>query len=133
MDRFNGKSGMFFVREDLDQDVIVDPYYAKKLNLYGKDTRIPYQIHTFFELQSLVSRILIKLEGKEKEKHYFDMFFGYNKYPESYPFTYVKEILAPHALLCFIFVLQFSLVNYNKSLDPSLIVLSASRAVFFNK
>ena len=113
MDRFNGKSSIFFAREDLDQDVIVDPYYAKEFNPYGKDTRIPYQIHTFFELQSLVSRILIKLEGKEKEKHYFDMFFGYNKYPESYPFTYVKEILAPHALLCFIFVLQFSLVNYN--------------------
>ena len=46
MDRFNGKSSIFFSREDLDQDVIVDPYYAKEFNPYGKDIRIPYQIHT---------------------------------------------------------------------------------------
>jgi len=116
MDRLNGRNNyIYLTRDDLDQDEIVDPYYVKTINSYDKDKgyKIPNQVHIFFELQSLVSRILIKLEGKENQKHDFEMSFGYNSYPNSYQFTDVTKILAPHALLCFIFVLQFSIVNFN--------------------
>ena len=117
MDRFNGRTysrNIFFDRNDLDQNVMNDPFYAKSFETYyERDYKIPFQVNMFFELQTLVSKILIRLEAKEKEKHNFEMHFGYNKYPDSYQFTNIDKLFVPHALICFIFVLQFSLANYN--------------------
>ena len=117
MERHFGKSStyLFFEKDDLDQDYITDPYYKMDLKDPGSyhNMQLPNDAHIFFELQSLISRILIGLKGKEIGKHNFEMYFGYNKYPTSYKFVDIESMFAPHALICFVFVLQFSLVNYN--------------------
>ena len=102
----------FFQKDDLSQDVMTDPYYIEKINDTEFDTLHP-QINIYFELQSLVARILIALEGKENLKHNFEMEFGFNKYPDSYQFTNVDEITFPSSLVSFILALQFSLISYN--------------------
>ena len=102
----------FFQKDDLSQDVMTDPYYIEKINDTEFDTLHP-QINMYFELQSLVARILIALEGKENLKHNFEMEFGFNKYPDSYQFSNVDKITIPSSLVSFILALQFSLISYN--------------------
>ena len=41
------------------------------------------------------------------------MSFGYNKYPDSYRFANIMKLFDTTLSIIFIFVLQFSLVNYN--------------------
>ena len=99
---------VLFEQDDLSQDIITDPFSVEN---YDK-TEFPNRVDKFFELQSLISRILIKLEGKDL-KHNFEMNFGYNKYPDSYLFTNVDEIITSSALISFVITLQFSLITYN--------------------
>ena len=98
---------VLFEQDDLSQDIIADPYYVENYNI----TIFPSKLDIFFELQSFISRILIKLDGKNL-KHNFEMNFGYNKYPDSYLFTNVDEIVES-SLISFIITLQFSLITYN--------------------
>ena len=74
------KTKYLFEGKELNQDLVTDPYYVKQ-NLNGQ---VINKFNTFFELESLISRILIRLEGKsEKNNHNFEMQLGYNKYPDS--------------------------------------------------
>ena len=100
----------YFDKPDLSQDTNADPYYVSEMY---KEDEINFKFDKFFELQSLISRILIKLEGKEESKHNFEMHLGYNKYPDSFLFTNIDDIIAPSALVSFILTLQFSLIVYN--------------------
>lgn len=76
----------FFDYYDLDQEIIIDPYningyynYEYEYNYYynyyhdNKYKTLPRKLDIFFELQSLMARILIKLEGKEVKDN-FDMY-----------------------------------------------------------
>ena len=100
----------FFKKDDLSQDLIIDPYYVSK----QQQQAIPYQFETFFDLESLIARIIIRLEGKnENNNHNFEMSLGFNKYPDSYEFTNIDEITFPASFISFILTLQFSLVAYN--------------------
>ena len=80
-DTFVGVHDKFlFDKEDLNQDLIIDPYYVSK----QQQQAIPYQFETFFDLESLIARIIIRLEGKnENNNHNFEMSLGFNKYPDS--------------------------------------------------
>ena len=103
-----------FQKDDLSQDIITDPYYIN--DNYSNDISdeiLFSKIDIFFELQSLIARILIKLEGKQELNHNFEMYYGYNKYPDSFSFTYVDDIIFPSSLISFILTLQFSLIAYN--------------------
>ena len=103
---------IYFYNNDLDTDIAADPYYISEL--YINDTKeIPTNVHQYFDLQSLISRIIIRLEGKEIGKHNLEMYFGYNKYPDSYEFSNTRILLGIPLMIMFIFDLQFSLVNYN--------------------
>ena len=102
----------FFYDFEFDQDRIIDPYYIDWNFYYNYYGNIPYRVDIFFELQSFLARILIKIEGKEV-KNNFEMNFGYNEYPSSYAFTYVDDILSPCSLISLILTLQFSLISYN--------------------
>ena len=106
------ESFYLFTKDDLSQDTITDPYY---LGNFGDDSIYEQKskYYIYFQLQSLISRILIKLEGKTELNHNFEMHLGYNKYPDSYLFTDIDEITFPNSLICFILTLQFSLVVYN--------------------
>ena len=59
-----------------------------------------------------MARILIKLEGKEVKDN-FEMYYGYNKYPDSFWFIDISEIISEYSLLSFIIALQLSLITYN--------------------
>ena len=57
------ESFYLFTKDDLSQDTITDPYY---LGNFGDDSIYEQKskYYIYFQLQSLISRILIKLEGK---------------------------------------------------------------------
>ena len=103
----NPNSNQLFKRDELDQDAITDPFYV-----INNNKTLDYNFQAVFELQSMISVILIKLEGKSIS-HNFRMDFGYNKYPDSYHFTNVDKIIFPGAALSFLVTLQFSLIVYN--------------------
>ena len=116
---------IFFHDYDLEQETIIDPYnihlyynYEHEYNYYynyyhdNKYKTLPRKLDIFFELQSLMARILIKLEGKEVKDN-FEMFYGYNKYPDSFWFIDISEIISTCSLLSFIIALQLSLITYN--------------------
>ena len=100
-----------FEKNDLDQSKIIDPFFVKE-NYSSTVNLDKYEI--FFQLQSLFTKLLIKLNGKEIESE-FTMKLGYNPYPEHYRFTdSYGRLLA--SFFAFIFVLQFSLISYNFNL-----------------
>ena len=109
---------MFYKKQDLSQNIIIDPYYTIEeqdwMNDYDYNSELPSELNIFIELQSFIARILIKLEGKENIKDNFEMQIGYNKYPDSYLFASIdKDIIIPSSIISFILTLQFSLVAYN--------------------
>ena len=99
---------IMFKGPDLDESVITDAYYVYKDNNLSNFTK--YDI--FFELQSLLSQVLIELEGKSDTIKSFKMNFGFNKYPDSYrissPGQYIEQ-----SLVAFLVTLQFALITYN--------------------
>ena len=110
-DTFVGVNDKFlFVRDELSQDEITDPFYINE----KRNNSISHQFNIFFELESLIAKILIRLEGKsEINNHNFEMSLGYNKYPDTYAITNIKDISFPASLISFILTLQFSLIAYN--------------------
>ena len=99
----------FYLREDLDGNVITDAFYASKEDYSKKIDKLKI----FFELQSLISSILIELEGKSSQASKdFTMKFGYNKYPDSYRVNDAGEYLGPCAI-SLLATLEFALICYN--------------------
>ena len=101
----------FFEKGDLDQDKITDAFY---INMDHYNEAKLTKFNKFWDLQSLLSKLLIELNGKQIGPN-FKMKFGYNPYPDHYPFSneydsYVRSFLA------FIISLQFSLLAYNFNL-----------------
>ena len=97
----------FFDKEDLDQDQIIDPFYVKMPTTPDKKSNF----EMFWELQSLLSKLLIKLNGKEIGPN-FKMKFGYNSYPEHYSFT-ENYSYTTYSILSLLITLQFSLLAYS--------------------
>ena len=65
-------------------------------------------------MESFIARILIRLKGQNgTDSHNFEMSFGYNKYPDSYLISNIKDITWPASFISFILTLQFSLIAYN--------------------
>ena len=101
----------FFAKEDLDQDKITDVFYmSMDHNNETKHTKFII----FWELQSLLSKLLIELNGKKIGPN-FKMKFGYNPYPEHYPFSNEYDSFVC-SFLTFIISLQFSILAYNFNL-----------------
>ena len=101
----------FFNRNDLDQNLIIDPFYVKE-EYSSKVNLRKYKL--FFQLQALFTKLLIKLNGKDIKSD-FTMQLGYNPYPDHYRFTDDYGNMSS-SFLSFIFVLQFSLIAYNFNL-----------------
>ena len=103
---------ILYQREDLDQDLIIDPFFVDR---YNSTTFNSTKLDLFFELQSLISKILIEIEGKTEIKKSFRMNFGYNKYPDSYRLIDSSGILGAN-LISFLVTLQLALITYNVNL-----------------
>ena len=103
----------FFDKNDLDEDKIKDLFYVNDLyyNNYTDYKKNKYNI--FFNLQSLLSKLVMKIENIDEKKDVdFNMHLGYNSYPEHYAFT--NEIGSSlTSFYSFLIVLQFSLIAYN--------------------
>ena len=101
-----------FVENDLAQDIIIDPYTNED---YNNSSKKMIQFGKFFELESIIARILLNLKGEDYKTpaHNFNMTLGYNKYPDSYKFTDIGKLSFPSSMISFIITLQFSLITYN--------------------
>ena len=97
----------FFDKNDLDQDKITDPFYVNN----NKNNTNYYKFEIFWQLQSLLSRLIIELNDKQLGPN-FKMSLGYNPYPDHFPFTEEYGSFT-YSFLAFIIALQFSLIAYN--------------------
>ena len=98
-----------YKKEDLDGAIITDAFYVSNDSYTNKSKKLTI----FFELQTLVSRLLIKLEGKKIESSKdFVMNFGYNKYPDSYRVSDAGKTITQSAISLLV-TLQFALIAYN--------------------
>ena len=89
-----------FESDELDEGEIANPFHVGKSDFSKREDY-------FFELQSILSRLLIKNENKIIKEN-FKMTFGYNPYPEHYKFTDGNN-----SIISFLICLQFSLIAYN--------------------
>lgn len=96
----------FFNKKDLNQDQITDPFYVSM----SKTPINESNFEVFWELQSLLSKLIIELNGKEIGPN-FKMKFGYNPYPEHYSFT-ESYSYSTYSVLSLLITLQFSLLAY---------------------
>ena len=101
---------LFFEKSDLDQDKIIDLFYVNdKVNNKNKFKEEKFKI--FWELQSFLSKLLIKINNKNVDKD-FKMYLGFNPYPEHYRYTDQNDYII-NSFISFIIALQFSLIGYN--------------------
>ena len=114
-------SNIFFNKEDLDEEKITDIFYAYSNASTYEDPllvekrsreKILQQYKIFFDLQSLLSGLLINITNKINKYNEYSIVLGYNSYPEHYEFSrrYGTFICS---LYCIFIVLQFSLIAYN--------------------
>ena len=110
-----GKSHKFYNKTDLEQDKITDAFYVNNITTHNNTNLQKFEV--FFELQSLLSKIILFLEGKKEEKllYDFEMQLGYNSYPNNYRFTDEYGIFSC-SFLSLVITLQFSLISYNFNL-----------------
>ena len=99
---------IMYKEDDLKQDLVTDAFYVHKRNV--SDTTIKFDL--YFELQSLIAKIIIELEGKSGYKKSFKMQMGYNKYPDSYRFADASQTFSVN-MVSFLVALQFALIAYN--------------------
>ena len=99
---------IMYKEDDLKQDLVTDAFYVHKRNV--SDTTIKFDL--YFELQSLIAKIIIELEGKSSDKKSFKMQMGYNKYPDSYRFADASQTFSVN-MVSFLVALQFALISYN--------------------
>ena len=93
-----------FSRDDLIESKIVNPFIEGENYDFKNDD--------FFELQSLLSKLLIKMKGITEFEGNFKMTFGFNPYPDHYNFADDNNSISS-SLLSFLVCLQFSLFAYN--------------------
>ena len=110
-----GVSNKIFDKNDIKQDLITDPFFVNEAH---NDT-ILSKFDIFFDLQSLLARIILLLDDKKEQvknpKSNFIMKLGYNPYPNNYRFTDNNGSMF-RSFLSFIITLQFSLIAYNFNL-----------------
>ena len=97
----------FFNSSDLDESMVSDAFYTYNGNITKNTTKLDL----FFELQSLVARLILYLEGKEESEN-FRMYYGFNKYPDSYRVSEGGESTM-ESLISFLVTLEFALISYN--------------------
>ena len=104
---------LMFSRNDLNQDLITDLFYLSNITNNKTDISIfeEQRFKLYWELESLLAKLLIKLNNKEVKSD-FKMNLGYNSYPEHYRFSDVNTY-SSYSFLSFIIALQFSLIAYN--------------------
>ena len=104
----------FFVKNDLNQDTIVNAFYAYIPENQTFPDTIKEKNIVFFELQSLLSKLLIKVYENKTLNYNFNMTFGFNPYPEHRDYSKsMVDISSVVSFLSFIIALQFSLIAYN--------------------
>ncbi len=97
----------FFNSSDLDESMVSDAFYTYNGNITKNTTKLDL----FFELQSFVARLILYLEGKEENEN-FRMYYGFNKYPDSYRVSEGGESTM-ESLISFLVTLEFALISYN--------------------
>ena len=101
---------LMFERGDLDQDKITDLFYINNVT-HNKTTFEEKKFKRFWELESLLAKLLIKLNNKEIKSD-LKMKIGFNSYPEHYRYSDTNTF-SFYTLLSFIISLQFSIIGYN--------------------
>ena len=101
---------LMFERGDLDQDKITDLFYINNVT-HNKTTFEEKKFKRFWELESLLAKLLIKLNNKEIKSD-LKMNIGFNSYPEHYRYSDTNTF-SFYTLLSFIISLQFSIIGYN--------------------
>ena len=105
-----------FSKSDLEQDIITDAFSERNgtSNENDKYREKSSKINNkkFFQLQSLLSKIIVEVYEQKNFEYNFNMTFGYNPFPEHYKFTGEYDYYV-YSLLGFFIALQFSLISYN--------------------
>ena len=110
-----GAYGNLFSNTDLEQDIITNAFIEGNDTSSEKNRRSKSTDNNnkrFFQLQSLLSKIIVEVYEQKKFEYNFNMTFGYNPFPEHYEFTSQYDYYT-YAFLSFIIALQFSLISYN--------------------
>ena len=111
----------FFSQKELEQDIITDAFYVNNVTInnsiyhnYFCSSETKFRL--FFDLQSILSKLLVYLENKElKTNSDIKMTFGINSYPDHYNFSQENDFKTI-SIISFIISLQFSLIAYNFTL-----------------
>ena len=101
---------VMFEKSDLDQDKILDLFYINNVT-HNKSTFKEERFKRFWEMESFLSKLLIKL-NKQEIKADMKMSIGYNSYPEHYRYSDIN-VYSVYSLIGFIISLQFSIIGYN--------------------
>ena len=123
--KFEEGYNTFFSKGDLDEEIITDVFfvysnlstYTDALDGKNEDPKEAFQrkmskYKIFFDLQSLLSGLLINVLKKTTNYNEFTMKLGYNSYPEHYEFSRINGVYTC-SFYCIFIVLQFSLIAYN--------------------
>ena len=101
---------VMFEKSDLDQDKILDLFYINNVT-HNKSTFKEERFKRFWEMESFLSKLLIKL-NKQEIKADMKMSIGFNSYPEHYRYSDIN-VYSVYSLIGFIISLQFSIIGYN--------------------
>ena len=107
------KTPIMFTKDDLKEDIITDLFFVNNIthNESNYNNFEEERFKRFWELQSFLAKLLLKLNNKEVKSD-FKMNLGFNSYPEHYRFSDVNTF-STYSMLSFIIALQFSIISYN--------------------
>ena len=102
---------LMFSKNDLDQDIITNLFYVNNIthNEPNYNNFEEIRFNRFWELESFLSKLLIKLNKKEINSD-FKMKLGFNSYPEHYNFS---NTYSSYSIISFLIALQFSIIGYS--------------------
>ena len=106
----DSSSKLMFASADLEQDTITDVFYVAN-NTRNQSAFEDDRFKIYWELQSFLAKMLIKLNNKEI-KNDFKMNIGFNPYPAHYRYS-DTAVYGFYTFLAFMISLQFSLIGYN--------------------
>ena len=107
IDTFGLNNYLLFTENELDQDNITNAFI---LNRFEERNKQKYEI--FFELQSLLSKLLIEKYANKNISSNFKVNLGLNPYPAHYKFSDEYDYNV-YSFFSFLVALEFSLIAYN--------------------
>ena len=114
--QLNESSGVFdnnLISTENFIDLFISPdYYKSRLNLdYYEHYGYNENYNKFLQLQSLMSKFLIKKKGQDYENKHFLLNVGANSYPPNYR-SYTSSLIGIVTGLTIVMCLQFSMTTY---------------------